>query len=200
MPRITGATIAEHVATQEAAVVAAARRLFAERGVAAVSLGDIAAEVGLGRTSLYRYFPTKGHILQRWFDLEMDPLLERSRAVVAEHGPGADALRAWLDVQLDFVTDEAHAALVDASSAAPELPPEVLAHFGQRHRELYGTLDDVLAAGGAAGAAGAETRRVRALLIAGLIRSSAELVTHGVARDVVREELQRGALAIAGIA
>ena len=196
MPRITGATIAEHVATQEAAVVAAARRLFAERGVAAVSLGDIAAEVGLGRTSLYRYFPTKGHILQRWFDLEMDPLLEQSRAVVAEHGPGADALRAWLDVQLDFVTDEAHGALVDASSAAPELPPEVLAHFGQRHHELYATLDDVLAAGGASGG---ETRRIRALLIAGLIRSSADLVAHGVARDVVRDELHRGALAIAGI-
>ena len=197
MPRITGAPIAQHVATQEAAVVAAARRLFAERGVAAVSLGDIAAEVGLGRTSLYRYFPTKGHILQRWFDLEMDPLIERSRAVIAEHGPGADALEAWLDVQLDFVTDEAHVALVDASSAVPELAPEVLAHFGQRHRELYATLDDVLAAGGAERP---ETRRVRALLIAGLIRSSAELVGHGVGRDVVRDELRRGALAIAGIA
>lgn len=195
MPRITGANIAEHVVAQEAAVVDAARRLFAERGVAAVSLGDIAGAVGLSRTSLYRYFPTKGHILQRWFDLEMDPLLERSRAVVAEQGPTVAALEAWLDVQLDFVTDEAHIALVDASAAAPELAPEVLAHFGQRHRELYATLDDVLRAGGADTA----TRRVRALLVAGLIRSSAELVGQGVPRATVRRELHRAARAVTGL-
>lgn len=196
MPRITGASIAEHVVAQEAAVVDAARRLFAERGVAAVSLGDIAGEVGLSRTSLYRYFPTKGHILQRWFDLEMDPLLERSRAVMAEQGPTAAALVAWLDVQLDFVTDEAHSALVDASAAAPELAPEVLQHFGQRHRELYATLGDVLRAGGADRA---EDQRVRALLVAGLIRSSAELVAQGVPRATVRRELHRAALAITGL-
>ncbi|UUW91203.1 TetR/AcrR family transcriptional regulator [Pimelobacter simplex] len=195
MPRITGANIAEHVVAQEAAVVDAARRLFAERGVAAVSLGDIAGAVGLSRTSLYRYFPTKGHILQRWFDLEMDPLLERSRAVVAEQGPTVAALEAWLDVQLDFVTDEAHIALVDASAAAPELAPEVLAHFGQRHRELYATLDDVLQAGGADPA----TRRVRALLVAGLIRSSAELVGQGVPHATVRRELHRAARAVTGL-
>ena len=80
--------------------------------MAAVSLGDIAAEVGLGRTSLYRYFPTKAHILQRWFDLEMEPLVERSLAVVAGSGPATDRLRAWLDVQLDFMTDSAHVVLM----------------------------------------------------------------------------------------
>lgn len=196
MPRITGANIAEHVAAQEAAVVEAAQRLFAERGVAAVSLGDIAAEVGLGRTSLYRYFPTKGHILQVWFDREMDPLLARSEAVVAEHGPTAEALRAWLDVQLDFVTDEAHGALVDASAAAPDLSPEILAHFGRRHRELYATLGDILLAGGARTP---EEGRVRALLVAGLIRSSADLVASGVPAAVVREELHRAATAVAGL-
>ncbi|MBM7517724.1 TetR/AcrR family transcriptional regulator [Nocardioides nitrophenolicus] len=196
MPRITGASIAEHVAAQEAAVVAAAQRLFAERGVAAVTLGDIAAEVGLGRTSLYRYFPTKGHILQVWFDREMDPLLARAEAVVAEHGATVEALHAWLDVQLDFVTDEAHGALVEASGAAAELSPEIVAHFGQRHRELYATLGGILEAGGARTP---EQGRVRALLVAGLVRSSAELVASGVPAAVVRAELHRAASAVAGL-
>lgn len=195
MPRITGPTIAEHVAAQEAAVVAAARRLFAERGVAAVSLGDIATEVGLRRTSLYRYFPTKAHILQRWFDAEMDPLLERSRGVLDDPDPRA-ALLAWLDVQLDFVRDEEHTALVDASTAASEMPPEVRAHFGRRHRDLYATLDDVLRQGGARTA---EVRRARALLIAGLIRAAAELLTQGARPAGVRRELHRAASAVAGL-
>ena len=197
MPRISGPTIAEHVATQEAAVVVAARRLFAERGVAAVSLGDIAAEVGLGRTSLYRYFPTKAHILQRWFDLEMDPLVERSLAVTQEYDDPASALADWLDVQLDFVTDEEHVALVDATASAADLPPEVLAHFGERHRELYATLDGLLRH--ATPTPPPAVRRVRTLLIAGLIRSSADLLSRGARRADVRRELHRAATAIAAL-
>lgn len=196
MPRITGPSIAEHVASQEAAVVDAARRLFSERGVAAVSLGDIAAEVGLRRTSLYRYFPTKAHILERWFDLEMDPLVERSRQVIAEAAPAAETLRAWLDVQLDFFTDGAHRALMEAAAASEEMPPDVVEHFGRRHRELYATLGGILRSGGAETA---EVRRVRALMIAGLVRSAAELVSGGEDDADVRRELHRGGAAIAGL-
>jgi AcrR family transcriptional regulator len=198
MPRITAPTIAEHVATQEAAVVAAARRLFVERGVAAVSIGDIATEVGLRRTSLYRYFPTKAHILQRWFDLEMDPLIERSLAVTGEYDDPAVALADWLDVQLDFITDEAHTALVDATASATDLPPEVLAHFGERHRELYATLDGLLRHAARPAPAPA-LRRVRAQLIAGLLRSSADLLARGVRHADVRRELHRAATAVAGL-
>lgn len=196
MPRITGPSIAEHVAAQEAAVVDAARRLFAERGVAAVSLGDIAAEVGLGRTSLYRYFPTKAHILQRWFDLEMEPLIARSREVVAGPGSAGERLRAWLDVQLDFVTDASHVGLMEASAAVGELPPEVLADFGARHRDLYGTLDGILREGGARTV---EQRRTRSFLVAGLLRSAAELVSAGSGASGVRRELHRAAAAVAGV-
>lgn len=195
MPRINAASIAEHVAAQEAAVVEAARRLFSERGVAAVSLGDIAAEIGLGRTSLYRYFPTKGHILQRWFDQEMQPLVERSRAAVETDGTPADRLYAWLDVQLDFVTDASHGVLMEASAVPGVVPDDVLADFGARHRELYATVAPLLGGG-----EDVELLRARALLVAGLVRSASDLLRDGVPADVVRPELQRAAAAIAAIA
>ena len=67
MPRITAGSVAEHVAQQERAVFDAAIALFTERGYSAVTLGDIAKEVGLARNSLYRYFPTKASILLRWY-------------------------------------------------------------------------------------------------------------------------------------
>lgn len=192
MPRINAATIAEHVLAQEAAVVEAARRLFAERGVTAVSLGDIAAEVGLSRTSLYRYFPTKGHILQRWFDHEMEPLVARSRAVVEAEGSSADRLRAWLDVQLAFLTDPSHAVLMEASAAPDVLPADVIASFGERHRELYATLAPILDADRG-------TTRIRTVLIAGLIRSASDLTRSGVPSGDVRRELHRAAVAVAGL-
>lgn len=196
MPRITGADIAEHVAAQEVAVVEAAKRLFAERGVAAVPLGEIAAAVGLQRTSLYRYFPTKAHILQRWFDQEMDPLIERCEAAVVGHDTPADALRAWLDVQFDFVTDAAHTALMKATLSAGELPPEVMAHFMGRHRALYVSLDPILRAGGASSA---ELQRTRGLLIAGLITTAGDLVRQGGSVSEVRAELHRAGAAVAAL-
>ncbi len=196
VPRIAGPSIAEHVAAQEAAVVAAARRLFAERGVAAVSLGDIAAEVGLRRTSLYRYFPTKAHILQRWFDLEMDPLIERSHEVVDRPGPAGRRLEAWVDLQLDFVSDESHVALAEIGAMPDTLPEDVRDHVERRHRDLYAVLDGILREGDARTAA---ERRVRLRLIAGLIGSAAGLIGSGASRPVVRRELRRAAAAVAGI-
>lgn len=177
-------------------MVEAARRLFAERGVNAVSLADIAAEVGLRRTSLYRYFPTKAHLLQRWFDLEMAPLLAQSAEVVAGPGIAPERLIRWLDVQLDFLTDESHAGLTEASLAPGALPPEVLAGFGARHQELYATLAPLLREGGARRA---EVVRTRSLLIAGLLRSAADLLGGGVPRATVRRELHRAARAVAGL-
>jgi AcrR family transcriptional regulator len=196
MPRISAATIAEHVAQQEAAVLEAARRLFAERGVAAVSIADIAAEVGLQRTSLYRYFPTKGHILQRWFDQAMTPLVERSRAIAELNEPARERLEQWLDVQLDFVTDDSHASLVTATEGIDDLPDEVRADFADRHRELYETLEPLLRAGGTRGT---EVTRARAVLIAGLVRSAGELSRQGAPRATVRRELHRSAAAVAGL-
>lgn len=170
-------------------MIEAARRLFDARGVRKVSLGDIADAVGLRRTSLYRYFPTKAHIVQRWFDLTMTPLIEASRAVIEEPGTPADRLGRWLEVQLGFMTDEEHAALVAVSSDLDELPPEVRDQIGSKHRELYATLVPLLPGA-------AELVRTRIVLVAGLVRSSAELIGAGMAPELVRAELLRAACAI----
>jgi AcrR family transcriptional regulator len=196
MPRISAPTIAEHVAQQEAAVIDAARQLFTKRGVRQVSLADIAAEVGLGRTSLYRYFPTKAHLVQRWFESAMAPLVERSRAAVDSTGSTAERFEAWLDVQLDFLLDDDHTALVTASLESDDLPDDVRGEIGARHRELYATAAPLLAgpAGGDQGLV-----RVRTTLVAGLVRSAADLVRAGADRAAVHAELLRAARAAAGL-
>lgn len=195
MPRITGPNIAEHVAAQKANVVAAARLLFSQRGVGSVSLADIAAEVGLGRTALYRYFPTKAHILMAWFDQEMDGLIDAADAALQNASTPQEALGRWLEVQLDFLTDTEHRSLSDATATAGTLPADVAAHFGERHRELYSALDELLAEVTVDSA----VRKHRVMLIAGLIRSSAESLDRGQDSRVVRSELLRSALAVAAL-
>jgi AcrR family transcriptional regulator len=50
-------------AAQRAEICAAARRVFAERGVAGTGLAHVADAAGMGRSSLYHYYPDKQSLL-----------------------------------------------------------------------------------------------------------------------------------------
>jgi AcrR family transcriptional regulator len=102
MPRISAPTVREHVARQERAILDAAAELFATRGVADTDLADIARAVGLARSSLYRYFPDKDHILAAWLGRELEPL-EVEVARIESDGRSAIArIDAWVDAVLTW--------------------------------------------------------------------------------------------------
>ena len=191
MPRITGANIAEHVAEQEVAIFDTATRLFAAHGVNEVSMGAIAEEVGLARPSLYRYFPTKGAIVFRWFGQAMAPLIADSTRIAATDRSAAERLDRWIELQVDFLADPANQAMIKASLESPELADEERAVIAARHRDLYSSLDAILAA--QAPGCDEETRRTRVLLIAGLLRNFADLGASGVGESSARSELLRAA-------
>ena len=177
-------------------MIGAARRLFNARGYQHVSLGDIAEEVGLSRTALYRYFPTKAHLVQTWFETAMVPLIEHSERSVAGPGPATARLDRWLIVQLDFILNDEHTALVASSSESDDFPQDVRDHIGARHRELYATLAPLLMP---SAREDLSLVRVRTMLIAGLVRSASDLARAGVDRVQVREELSRSARVVAGL-
>lgn len=54
--------------TSHAAIEEAAFALFAEHGFEATTMDDIAAAVGVGRRTLFRYYPSKNDILWGQFD------------------------------------------------------------------------------------------------------------------------------------
>jgi AcrR family transcriptional regulator len=192
MPRITAASVPEHVARQEAAVIGAAIRLFAERGVADVNMGDIAGEVGLARNSLYRYFPDKAHILAAWFRTTIAPLVELCTAIGAADATAADRLVSWIDAQFGYLTDPGHAAMLLASNQMPTMPEDVRAEIGAGHRELYGSLAVIL--GEAFAHQPDRDAPVVTMLIAALVRTAAEQANGGADVATVRRELHRAAL------
>jgi AcrR family transcriptional regulator len=189
MPRISADSVPEHVARQEAAVIEAAIRLFNERGVRDVHLGDIAKEVGLARNSLYRYFPDKAHILAAWFRITIAPLVELSNEVAAADAPAEERLASWVDAQFGYLTDPEHAAMLLASNEMTSLPDDVRAELGAGHRELYASLATILR--DAFAQQPDRDVEVVTMLVAAVVRSAAEQVRGGADEAAVRDELAR---------
>ncbi len=123
----------------------AAIRLFVERGYASVSLSDIAAEVGLARNSLYRYFPDKASILLRWYHAEIPIQAARSTEILAADGSVADRLVAWADAQIDYALEPEHALFESLAQASASLSPEARAEFKDGHAQLVAPFRRALA-------------------------------------------------------
>src|SRR3954471_2246849 len=60
------------VVTSHVQIEAAAFALFAQHGFEAVTMADIATEVGVGRRTLFRYFESKNDIPWGQFDRTLD--------------------------------------------------------------------------------------------------------------------------------
>jgi AcrR family transcriptional regulator len=100
-------------------VLAAAAELFAARGVAAVSMDDVAAAAGVGKGTLYRRFGDKSGLAAALLDERETELQQRMLAGPPPLGPGAPAVErlvAFTDAYLAYV--DAHLDVVAMSQTA----------------------------------------------------------------------------------
>src|SRR4051794_32898559 len=68
VPKLWTETVEAHRGAVRDAIMAAAAELVAERGPASVTMSQVAAEAGIGRATLYKYFPDVTAILVAWHD------------------------------------------------------------------------------------------------------------------------------------
>ncbi|HBX10690.1 MAG: TetR/AcrR family transcriptional regulator [Candidatus Microthrix parvicella] len=196
MPKITGDSIAEHVAAQETAVIGATVALFAERGAVNVTMADIAGEVGLARTSVYRYFPTKGAIVARWFETAIKPIIESGNRIAADDADPQLRLGRWVEAQLTFLAHDEHQAMIAAARDLDDMPEDVRLSIGARHRELYASLRRIL--GELSGPVDDAVVEARVFMITGLLAGFGDLLDTGMNEARCRAEMQRVARCIAG--
>ncbi|MFP3988168.1 helix-turn-helix domain-containing protein [Streptomyces sp. E11-3] len=106
-------------ARNRAAVLEAAARLFAEHGVEAVSMDQVAAAAGVGKGTLFRRFGDKSGLAAALLDAREHVLQEAVLHGPPPLGPGAPAderLTAFLDAYFDYLLE--HLALVRMSETA----------------------------------------------------------------------------------
>ncbi|HEY7565695.1 MAG TPA: TetR/AcrR family transcriptional regulator [Acidimicrobiia bacterium] len=63
MPRIKAGSIAAHKALTRSQILAATRELLADTGSADLNLAELAAEAGVGRTTIYEYFRDRDDLI-----------------------------------------------------------------------------------------------------------------------------------------
>src|SRR5918996_4886685 len=96
-------TQAERSAATRAALVAAARRLFAERGYAAVGTPEVVAAAGVTRGALYHQFAGKAELFLAVYEQVEQEITERIGELVAAAGASdpLEALGAGAEAFLD---------------------------------------------------------------------------------------------------
>jgi TetR/AcrR family transcriptional repressor of mexJK operon len=72
----------EKSAEKEKAIISAARARFALYGFSKVSMEEIATDVGMGKASLYYYFPTKESVFQAVIIQEMNEFLDETDKIL----------------------------------------------------------------------------------------------------------------------
>ncbi len=117
-------------------VLAAAERLFAARGVAGVTMDDVAAEAGVGKGTLYRRFGDKGGLAVALIDERERELQQRILTGAPPLGPGAPPatrLAAFVAHYLDLVATQLDVVLL-SETATPGARLRTGAHaFWRQH-------------------------------------------------------------------
>jgi AcrR family transcriptional regulator len=97
MPKLWSETIESHRDDVRRALLDTTAALVAERGLRAVTMSEIATTTGIGRATLYKYFPNVEAIMVTWHERQ---IAEHLQLLVAarDHASGAmDRLRAVLE-------------------------------------------------------------------------------------------------------
>jgi len=120
VPKLWTETIEAHRAAVRDAALDAAAALAAEQGVASVTMSQIAEQTGIGRATLYKYFPDVDAILVAWHQRQIARHLAQLVEIAAQRGTARDRLRAVL---------EAYALIVHEMPQGTELA--ALLHKGE---------------------------------------------------------------------
>ena len=151
-------TQGSHAQTTGPRIRAAAERLFAQRGFAAVSMRQIAQEVGLQVGALYNYTPDKQALLFDLMRTHMQTLLEALAAQIPSD-TALVQLERFSRFHIRFHLERPDAVFI-AYMELRNLTPENFHKIEALRRDYESVLDGILQRGAQSGAFGVHDTRV----------------------------------------
>jgi AcrR family transcriptional regulator len=141
MPKLWNATIEAHRAAVREAILDTTAALVDAHGLAAVTMSQIAEESGIGRATLYKYFPDVESILLAWHERKVASHLAQLAAVRDQIGDHGERLAVVLEsYALQFHSRQHHSTDLAAFLHRG-------AHLVRAQQELTNLIRDLLAEG-----------------------------------------------------
>jgi len=97
VPRLWNDTIQAHRAAVRDAILDTTAALVAEHGLLSVSMSQIAESTGIGRATLYKYFPDVEAILFAWHERQISAHLAQLKELRDQPGDAGKGLEAVLE-------------------------------------------------------------------------------------------------------
>jgi AcrR family transcriptional regulator len=137
VPRIWTETIAAHRDAVREATLDAAGALVAEHGLTGMTMSQIAQQSGIGRATLYKYFPDLDSVLASWHERQVSAHL-RHLTEIADRTDGAAArLHAVLTAYAGLSGRQGHGSDMAAALHRGE-------HIAHAHAHLNEFLTDLI--------------------------------------------------------
>jgi len=139
VPKLWTETIEEHRRAVRDATLDTTAALVAERGLSAVTMSQIAAATGIGRATLYKYFPDVEAILTAWHQRQIASHMEQLATArdQASGGPGG-RLKAVLTAYATITHDRPHGTELAAVVHRGD-------HLATAQQQLLAFLEDLIA-------------------------------------------------------
>jgi AcrR family transcriptional regulator len=146
MPKLWTETIEAHRREVRGAILETTASLVAEHGLLAVTMSKIAEETGIGRATLYKYFPDVEAILLAWHDRQLAAHLDHLNTIRDQAASAGERLEAVL---------EAFAMITRHARGPHDRGFDELLHRDARleraHRQVHQMIRDLIAAAAEAG-------------------------------------------------
>lgn len=150
MPKIRAGNIAEHKKLIRAQVLDAAKRLIEEHGYESTSLGDIARQVGIGRTTLYEYFTDKDDLVATLVEEELPAVIDEMVTTIPVDLTAKERLAEIAVRMVEFIVNDPLLGDI-LHRELPRLPPHTQERVAIAHQGLSREFGSAYRAGVSAG-------------------------------------------------
>ncbi len=146
MPKLWNKTIEAHRREVREAILDTAATLVARQGLLSVTMSQIAEETGIGRATLYKYFPDVEAILLAWHERQIAGHLQYLAEVRDGAGDAGERLEAVLEAYA-LIRHDTHGRHDSDLAAFFHRDEQV----GRAQQQVRAMIRDVLAQGAASG-------------------------------------------------
>jgi len=187
MPKINAATVAEHRARQQDALLKAARDLLLDEGYPALTFEALARRAGLARPSVYAYFRTKDDLIIALCEAELPKVAADIEKALRQAATPRGRIAAYVRTQLRAARRRRY-RLTHALASAP-LAAETRRRIIALHRDLVPSAAPVFTE------LGHPHPALAATLLQGLINAAVAAMDNGEPPEHVTETTIAAALA-----